>query len=144
MTEESTVAMTATERDEFLGNGGTGVLSLASGDEPPHSVPVSYGYDSTAETFYFRLSVGADRSKGELADRSVSFVTYDETADGWQSVVASGRLEDVESEGIETETLEGLEKVDMPLVEMFESPVRVVTFEFYRLVPKELTGRAES
>jgi nitroimidazol reductase NimA-like FMN-containing flavoprotein (pyridoxamine 5'-phosphate oxidase superfamily) len=144
MPAESTVAMTATERDEFLGRGGTGVLSLASGEGPPHSVPVSYGYDSSAETFYFRLSVGADRSKGELADRPVSFVTYDETADGWRSVVASGRLEDVESEGIGTETLAGLDKVDMPLIEMFESPVRAVSFEFYRLVPEELTGRAES
>lgn len=143
MSGESTVAMTAEERDEFLGNGGTGVLSLADGDDPPYSVPVSYGYDAAAETFYFRLRVGGEESKGRLEDRAVSFVTYGETPEGWQSVVATGRLEDVESEGIGTETLEGLDRVDIPLVEMFEEPVRLVTFEFYRLVPAELTGRAE-
>lgn len=144
MSEDSPVAMTDEERDEFLGNGGTGVLSLSAGDEPPHSVPVSYGYDVTSETFYFRLAAGADGSKGELHDRPVSFVTYGGTDEGWRSVVARGRLEDVESEGIETETLEGLDHVDIPLVDVFERPLREVSFEFYRLVPDELTGRVEA
>lgn len=136
--------MTDEKRDEFLANGGTGVLSLSAGDDPPYSVPVSYGYDLSTGIFYFRLAVGADRSKGELEDRPVPFVTYHETDVGWQSVVANGRLEDIEREGIETETLEGLEHVDMPLIDIFERPLREVTFEFYRLVPDEMTGRVES
>lgn len=86
----------------------------------------------------------ADESKGELQERPVSFVTYRETDEGWQSVVARGRLEDVESEGIATETLEGLSHVDIPLVDMFERPLREVSFEFYRLAPEELTGRVEA
>jgi len=135
--------MEADERDEFLGDGGTGVLSLAAGDEPPHTVPVSYGYDLTAETFYFRLAAGGDGGKGELADRPVTFVTYGHEDETWQSVVAKGRLEDVEAEGIETETLEGLDHVEMPLIDLFERPLREVSFEFYRLVPEEFTGRAE-
>lgn len=143
MSPDSPVTMTDEERDAFLDNGGTGVLSLAAGDAPPHSVPVSYGYDAQTRTFYFRLAVGAERSKGELADRPATFVTYDETDTGWRSVVAHGRLEDVEKAGIETETLEGLEHVNIPMVDIFERPLREVTFEFYRLVPDELTGRVE-
>lgn len=143
MPEDSSVRMPEADRDELLGNGGTGVLSLASGDEPPYSVPVSYGYDTEDETFYFRLAVGSDSAKGELDDRPVSFVTYRETDEGWESVVARGRLEDVEREGIETETLDGLDHVEIPLVDVFERPLREVSFEFYRLVPEELTGRVE-
>ncbi|EMA09880.1 hypothetical protein SAMN05443574_11367 [Haloarcula vallismortis] len=143
MSTDNPVTMTDEERDALLDNGGTGVLSLAAGDAPPHSVPVSYGYDASTTTFYFRLAVGTEKSKGELSDRSATFVTYRETDTGWQSVVASGRLEDVEQEGIETETLEGLEHVEIPLIDIFERPLREVTFEFYRLVPDDLTGRTE-
>ncbi|KAA9396189.1 pyridoxamine 5'-phosphate oxidase family protein [Haloarcula sp. CBA1130] len=143
MAVDNPVTMTDEERDAFLDNGGTGVLSLAAGDTPPYSVPVSYGYDAPTTTFYFRLAVGAERSKGELDDRPATFVTYHETEAGWQSVVANGRLEDVEREGIETETLDGLEHVDMPIIDIFERPTREVDFEFYRLAPDNLTSRAE-
>ncbi|GGK71729.1 pyridoxamine 5'-phosphate oxidase family protein [Haloarcula sebkhae] len=143
MSADNPVTLTDEERDAFLDNGGTGVLSLAAGDAPPHSVPVSYGYDTPNTTFYFRLAVGTEKSKGELSDRAATFVTHRETDTGWQSVVASGRLEDVEREGIETETLEGLEHVEIPLIDIFERPLREVTFEFYRLVPDDLTGRTE-
>lgn len=136
--------MTADERNEFLKNGGTGVLSLSTDDGPPHSVPVSYGYDASTETFYFRLATGADSSKGDIEDGHVSFVTYDETDDGWRSVVARGQLEHVESEGIEIETLEGLDRVDIRLVDIFEAPLREVAFQFYRLAPDELTTRVEA
>lgn len=144
MSADSPVEMDASERDEFLGSGGTGVIALSStADEPPHSVPVSYGYDATETTFYFRLAAGADGSKGALANRPVSFVTTGENG-GWRSVVARGRLEDVEDAGIATDTLEGLERVDIPLVDVFHRPLREIEFEFYRLDPDELTGRVES
>lgn len=143
MATESPTEMTDDERDAFLGTGGTGVISLASDGAPPYSVPVSYGYDTETETFYFRLSAGADKSKGELEDRPASFVTYGQTDDGWQSVVASGTLEDVEKAGIEADSLAGLEQVDIPLINVFDRPLREVSFEFYRLDPDELIGRAE-
>jgi len=140
----TSVAMDADERDEFLGRGGTGVLSLSTESGPPHSVPVSYGYDSETATFYFRLAVGASHSKGELPDRAVSFVTFERTGSGYHSVVAEGRLEDVERDGIETATLEGLHRVEIPLFGIFDHPPREVDFQFYRLVPDELTGRVQS
>ncbi len=141
---ETGVAMGDDERDEFLGQGGTGVLSLSTDEGPPHTVPVSYGYDSAESTFYFRLAVGESHSKGSLPDRDVSFVTFDRRDDDWHSVLAEGRLEDVEREGIETATLDGLHRVDIPLVGIFDRPTKDVDFQFYRLVPDELTGRVQS
>jgi len=138
------VAMSDEERDEFLGRGGTGVLSLSTDDGAPHAVPVSYGYDAAEATFYFRLAVGADGSKGELSDRPVTFVYYAQEDGDWHSVVAEGHLEDVEREGIETETLEGLHRVDIPLIGIFDHPTREVDFDFCRLVPDALNARVQS
>ncbi|SEJ11525.1 Pyridoxamine 5'-phosphate oxidase [Halohasta litchfieldiae] len=60
MSDPDATAMDDAERDSFLEDGGTGVMSLSTtGDERPHSMPVSYGYDPTESTFYFRLAVDA-------------------------------------------------------------------------------------
>jgi len=145
MSDPDSIAMDKTEQDAFLEDGGTGVISLSTtGDERPHSVPVSYGYDPMESTFYFRLAVDSDSDKGDLADRAVTFVTYGQQNDGWQSVVAGGRLEETTTESIATKTLQGLKRVHIPLVDIFGRPPRDVQFEFYRLVPSELTGRKES
>ncbi|QHS16798.1 pyridoxamine 5'-phosphate oxidase family protein [Halopenitus persicus] len=131
-------------RDEFLGTGGTGVLSFAAGaDDPPHSVPVSYGYDATDETFYFRLATGADSGKGDPTDRPVSFVTYGQRQGRWNSVVAEGRLVTTTDEDVALETLQGLERVHIPFVEIFGAPPEAIDFEFFRLDPAELTARTE-
>ena len=144
MSTDNPVEMDDDAVDSYLGTGGTGVISLSTEEAtPPHAVPVSYGYDPAGRTLYFRLAAGPDHSKGDLGDRPVTFVTYGED-DRWHSVVASGRLEDVEERGIATETLTGLDRVEIPLVDMFGTPTRLVDFEFYRLVPEELTGRVEA
>ncbi len=132
------------EIDALLGRHETGVLSLACGDEP-YATPISYGYDAAESTFYFRLAVDPGSEKGDLEDRAVSVVVYgQDEADDWHSVVASGRLEETTDEGIATDTLAGLKRVDIPLVDIFGKPPRDVAFEFYRLAPDELTGRTES
>jgi len=144
MSTDNPTAMDEDAVEAFLGDGGTGVLSLSTDEAtPPHAVPVSYGYDERTGTLYFRLAVGGGRSKSGLDDRPVAFVTYGED-DRWHSVVARGRLEDVEAAGIETEALAGLDRVEIPLVDIFGEPTRVVDFEFYRLDPEELTGRVEA
>lgn len=145
MTTSASIVMDDTERDEFLGNGGTGVISFSTTtDDPPHSIPVSYGYDASAETFYFRLAVGQDSEKGEVDGRATSFVTHRSDESQWRSVVARGHLESTTDEDIATETLQGLDRVRIPLVDIFGRPPSQVTFEFFRLVPDELTGRKES
>ncbi|MFB6164824.1 MAG: pyridoxamine 5'-phosphate oxidase family protein [Haloarculaceae archaeon] len=144
MSEPSHVEMDTDERDRFLGTGGTGVLSFATGGEQaPHSIPVSYGYDARGPAFFFRLASEPDSEKAPLFDHPVSFVVYRETDDGWKSVEASGDLERTTDEDIATETLDGLDRVEIPYVDMFERPLRMIDFEFFRLRPAEITGRRE-
>ena len=144
MSEDHANEMADEERDAFLGAGGTGVLSLNTASGPPHSVPVSYGYDSSTGAFFFRLAVGADSEKGDLADRPATFVAYGQPEDRWQSVVAQGRLERTTEEAIAIETLEALRRVDMQYVDIFGRPLETVSFEFYRLLPERIGTRQES
>lgn len=147
MSAPDAVVMDEAERDEFLGDGGVGVLSFGTdtGEAgPPHSIPVSYGYDDQEAVFYFRLAVGSESDKPPLEHRAVTFVTYDTVDGDWRSVVASGELEETTDDGIATETLEGLSRVGIPLMDVFGQPTADVQFEFYRLAPAELTGRKES
>lgn len=145
MATDNLVSMGDAEVDEFLGTSGNGVISLSrTAMQSPHSVPVSYGYDAENRTFYFRLAVGPESSKTDLDDRPVSFVVHRRNEGLWHSVVATGRLEDVEKSDIAIDTLSGLDQVEIPLIDIFEEPTRVVDFEFYRLDPDSLTGRVES
>ena len=145
MSDTEPTSMEADERDAFLSSGGTGVISLSSPNgESPHSVPVSYGYDSAETTFYFRLAVAADSDKGDLVGRPATFVVYGQRDDDWQSVVAKGTLEATTEPSVALESLQGLQQVHIPLVDIFGRPTRDVPFEFYRLVPSEITARKES
>ncbi|GAA0521180.1 hypothetical protein SAMN04488066_12013 [Halorubrum aquaticum] len=139
------VRMDDGQRDEFLGRSGTGVISLATAEgEPPHSVPISYGYDPVESVLYFRLSVGPGRTKGELDGREATFVTYGEHEGRWRSVAASGRLVSTTDESVAEETIEGLERTGrIPIVDVFGEPTSEVSFAFYRLDPERFTTRIE-
>lgn len=71
-------------------------------------------------------------------------MTYRQTDDGWQSVVASGTLDDVEELDADEAALEGLRRVHVPLVDLFERDPGETTFRFVRLDSDELTGRREA
>lgn len=145
MSGSNATGMDADERDAFLGTGGTGVISFPSmDDESPHSVPVSYGYDQSGPTFYFRLAVGSESDKRDAAGRRITFVVYGQQDEEWRSVIVNGQIEKTTEESVATESLEGLQQVHIPLVDIFGQPVKNVPFEFYRLVPEELTSRKES
>lgn len=132
------------EREELLGTGGIGVLAFSSPrEDPPHAIPVSYGYDAAEDDFYFRLAVDADSEKGEVAGRPVTFLTYGSEAGEWWSVVAKGVLHATDEAAIATQTLAGLDRVQIPLLDVFEAPPRDTAFEFVRLDPDDLTSRAE-
>ncbi|WP_252699915.1 pyridoxamine 5'-phosphate oxidase family protein [Natronosalvus vescus] len=154
------------ELRSVLGTGGTGVLSFSTeGDEPPRTIPVSYGYDPLESTFYFRLATSPNHPPNTLDGHAVSFVAYDTddpddaaidgksengtndksgTNDRWWSVVAKGRFEDIERESIGTDALAGLERVEIPLIDIFGTHPREIDFAFCRLEPTSLTGRRES
>lgn len=145
MSDIEPIELDEDERDARLGNGGTGVISFSeSGDDPPHSIPVSYGYDVTETAFYFRLAVDPDSAKGSISDRAITFVVYGQENDEWWSVVGKGQLQETTEESIATETLQGFQNVHIPFVDIFGRPPKDVPFEFYRLVPDELTSRKES
>ncbi|WP_255190954.1 pyridoxamine 5'-phosphate oxidase family protein [Natronobeatus ordinarius] len=132
------------ELDDFLGDGGTGILSFSTpGDEPPITVPVSYGYFADAERFYFRLAITDESEKASVVDRPVSFVTFEETDEGWKSVVATGSLEEVDELPYESAVVQGLWAVQMPRVDIFERPRDEVPFVDFCLDPDNLTGRTE-
>lgn len=133
----------------FLGAGGTGVLSLAVGDDPPISRPVSYGFDAETGWLYFRLSISPDSEKAPVLEGgAASFVAYEETEGGWRSVLATGHLEPVEADEETTEdvteVLAGLGRVHIPLYDVFDSDTRELEFRFVRLDPDSLTGRMET
>ncbi len=136
--------MSEAERDEFLGQGGTGVISFSTGvEEPPFLLPVSYGYDGELEQFYFKLAFPPDSGKETAIDSPVSFASYARTGDGWRSVVAAGTLEEVTDLPNETLAVQGMWAVDIPRVDIFDRPREDVTFRDFRLDPTRMTGRKE-
>ncbi|MCU4754081.1 pyridoxamine 5'-phosphate oxidase family protein [Halobacteria archaeon AArc-curdl1] len=144
MTRIEVVTLDESERVSLLGDGGTGVLSFSTeGDEPPRTIPVSYGYDAVTSSFYFRLATSSEWPADEFDGHAVSFVTYD-VDDGWWSIIAKGRLEDIEHEDIATESLDALERVEIPLIDIFGTHPREIDFSFCRLDPEECTGRHEA
>lgn len=159
------VTLPEDERNAFLGDGGTGVVSFGtSEDEPPRSFPVSYGYAAETEQFYFKLAFPPDSTKDEVIDNPVSLVVYgiDEAGDAssqqgddgeqgtdaddrpWKSVVATGRLEELAELPPESAAVQGMWAVDIPGFEMFDQPREDVEFQDFRLDPTSITGRKEA
>jgi hypothetical protein len=138
------VQMMDGEIDGFLGEGGTGVISLSrDGGSPPFSIPVSYGYDGSSGDFYFRLSMPPDGGKAEVLDGPVTFVVHAHTDEGWRSVVASGRLEATADLPYESTAVQGMWAVRIPEIDVFDRPPEDVTFRTFRLAPERTTGRKE-
>ncbi len=145
MEDPRAVHLDDADRDAFLGTGGTGVLSFPTENgDAPHSIPVSYGYDAETGHFFFRLAYGAHTEKPDPTAGPVTFVVHGETGDGWRSVVARGPLEATDDEAISTTALDALQRVEIPLVDIFERSPREVSFGFYRLSPDSVTGRMEA
>ncbi|SNZ11996.1 hypothetical protein SAMN06269185_1455 [Natronoarchaeum philippinense] len=130
--------------DEFLGDGGTGVISFATGDDdPPFTVPVSYGYYDDERRFYFRLSAPDEGTKAEFLDQPVAFVVHDRVDGRWHSVVATGRLDDLGDAPYDSTRVQGLWAVEIPNVEIFDRPRSDVSFRDFMLDPEILSGRRE-
>lgn len=134
--------MSDDEIHALLGDGGTGVLSFSTTeDNPPHSLPVSFGFDQQSENLHFRLSMTLGSTKAKLTDKPVSFVTHKRTEEGWRSVVATGSLEDVTDLPAESIAIQERWAVDIPFVDIFDEAPDDVDFRAFRLVPDRLTGR---
>jgi hypothetical protein len=140
--------MNEEERSEFLGRGGTGIISFDTpDDDPPYSRPVSYGYDAETGNFYFRFAVGPDDAgKGNIVDedRVISFVTYDQTDGGWRSVIVTGRLEEITKSALDPSVAEAIERIAIPFVDVYDSHPLTLEFRFFRLTPDDVTGKREA
>lgn len=132
------------ELTEFLGRGGTGVISFSTEpDEPPVSIPVSYGYNADEKRFYYRLSFSKDSRKADLVDEPVSFVTHGQTDSGWRSVVVTGRLAEISDVPYESAEIQGMWAIRIPLIDIFERPPKETMFRYFYLDPETMTGRKE-
>lgn len=143
------MATTATDMDaveigEFLGTQGTGVLSLADGDDS-YAVPVFHHYDDGA--LYFRLGESPDSRKREFieATETATYVVYevDPTADpaqreGW-SVVARGPIRAV-PEGDPAYDASTINERFTP-IRLFDEALDEVELTLYELRVEELAGR---
>lgn len=131
------------ERDAFLGEGGTGVLSFGTDSgEPPVSIPVSYGYAAETGQFYFQLSL-TKGAKLEHLEAPVSFVVHGTEGDRYRSVVATGHLERLAERPYDSVAVQAMWGVSIPRVDIFERPREEVDFDEYRLDPDEVTARIE-
>ena len=144
MSQVQSTALDDEEIDSLLGTGGVGVISFADGDEP-YSMPVSYGYDSSAESLYVRFGFAPESEKREFVDDGVaaSLVVMAESISGWQSVVARGPLRKVTEMAIDSHAAESVRKINIPFVTIYDRRATELEFELYRLDPDSITGRQE-
>ncbi|AXR77398.1 pyridoxamine 5'-phosphate oxidase family protein [Natrarchaeobaculum sulfurireducens] len=139
------VSLPPDERNEFLGDGGIGVLSFGTDtDDPPRSIPISYGYADETEQFYFRLSFPPETSKADVIENPVSFVVFGNEDGQWKSVVATGRLQELSSLPSESAAVQRMWAVSIPTVEIFDQPREDISFHDFRLETESITGRQES
>ncbi|MFB6170072.1 MAG: pyridoxamine 5'-phosphate oxidase family protein [Haloarculaceae archaeon] len=142
MDDSRSVEMGADEIAAFLQAHGTGVLSLAEGDEP-YSVPVSYGYAAEEGCFYLRLGYrdGSEKPSFIEASASARLVVYDHTDEGWKSVIAVGDLSELSKADLTPDLVEQLSQAELPHFEMWEEPKEELEFTINQLDVTRVTGR---
>lgn len=139
--------MDAIEIADFLATQETGILSLANGDDG-YGIPVSFAYDDADEDgphVYFRLGYAPGSQKRRFVDASdrVSFTVYDRTDEGWKSVVARGRLEEVSARTLDAIVAEAVHGLDIPYFSVHDRPVKELHLTLTRLDVADLTGIVE-
>jgi len=138
-------AVAEDERNEFLSDGGTGVLSFARvrgrvADVVTGVVRLLRGQ----WRLLLSALVSAGSSKADLVERPVSFVVHGETDAGWRSVVATGTLEELAELPEESAAVQRMWAVSIPTVDMFDRPRDEIPFHDFRLVPETISGRKEA
>lgn len=88
--------MTDAEIDAYLAEQGTGVLSLAQGDQA-YAIPISFGYETGRAVFAY-WQFGSDSQKkafSESTERACLTVYDIESQTDWRSVLAFGTLREL-------------------------------------------------
>ncbi|MFP8890391.1 pyridoxamine 5'-phosphate oxidase family protein [Natrialbaceae archaeon A-CW2] len=136
--------MTEAEIDGFLSRHETGVLAL-SGAQAPYAIPISYGYNSSAQTFYMRLVSTPESEKRAFLESTpdARLVVYEEAGEGqtYRSVVAEGTLEHIDPDELTVEHIEQYGAAKKPLFEIWGKSKDQLDIELYALEPTVLSGR---
>jgi len=144
MSDWTGTPMDGVEIAEFLQARGAGVLSLAN-ENHGYGFPVSYAYDEEEQAVYFRLGFGPDSQKRAFVDAvdRASLVVFEETDDGWQSVVVEGPLRGLAAGQLESSLAEAVRGFNIPFFAVFQQPSSELEFSLYRLNADSLTGVTE-
>lgn len=143
MTHAEEAEMSPAEIDAFLDRAETGVISFAR-DGEPYAIPVSYGYDTESRTFYLRLvSTPGSRKRSFLGDAPATTLVVSEGTDDetYRSVVATGRLEELDPAELSPEQIAQYGAAKRPLFEMWGVEKPDLDIQLYELSPGELNGR---
>ena len=136
--------MTEAEIDGFLSRHETGVLAL-SGAQAPYAIPISYGYNSSAQTFYMRLVSTPESEKRAFLESTpdARLVVYEEAGEGqtYRSVVAEGTLEHIDPDELTVEHIEQYGEAKRPLFEIWADSKADLDIELYEFDPETLSGR---
>ncbi|QLG51025.1 pyridoxamine 5'-phosphate oxidase family protein [Natrinema halophilum] len=134
--------MTDGEIDDFLSRRETGVLSLARTNEP-YAIPISYGYDHDEREFYMRLVSTPESEKRQFLESSpqARLVVYDESGSTYRSIIATGKLENIDPPDLTPGEIAQYGDAKRPLFEIWAEGKKSLNIELYRLEPTTLNGR---
>jgi len=135
--------MTAEDVDAFLSTNETGVLSLADGDDP-YAVPISYGFHADSRTFFFRLvsTDGSEKRRFLTGSPEARFVVYDdEDTETYRSVVATGRLKEIDPAELSVDDVEQYGEAKRPLFEIWGEPRADLDIRLFQFDATTVTGR---
>lgn len=136
--------MTPAETDAFLGEHETGVLSMAD-DDDPYATPISYGYDGSSQSFYFRLVSTPESQKHRFLEGTpqAEFVVYGDTESGdvYHSVVAAGTLKEIDPAELSVEQIKQYGDAERPLFEIWGESRAELNIRLYEFETTELSGR---
>lgn len=133
--------MDAIEIEAFLDSQQTGVLALAA-ESDAYAIPVSFVYDSDDGAVYLRLGYTPDSQKRSYVNgtESASLVVYDETDDGWKSVVVEGTLEEASETTLDSSVREAVDELRIPFFSVFDRPSSEMEFRISRIEVSSING----
>lgn len=140
---EQETELSPAETDDLLGRHETGVLALASDDEP-YAIPISFGYDAEDRRFFLRLVSTPESEKRAFLEAAPStrLVVYEEEENGtYRSVVVTGTLEAISTDDMTVERIEQYGRAKRPLFEIWGESKRDLDIGLYELDAENVSGR---
>lgn len=139
---EQETELSPAETDAVLGRHETGVLALASDDEP-YAIPISYGYDAEDRRFFLRLVSTPESEKRAFlaAEPTARLVVYDEADSRYRSVVVNGVLREISTDDMTVDRIEQYGRAKRPLFEIWGQSKQDLDIALYELDAEQVSGR---